>query len=92
MLTNLDLEPVVSRSSKHHGLALWPAPTNDPRDPLRWPRWLKIVAILSTSLFNFSANFAGAGPSVATPLFEQQFERSASDVNGILTVSMVCTF
>ncbi|KAJ9658481.1 hypothetical protein H2198_003633, partial [Neophaeococcomyces mojaviensis] len=55
-----DLEPVVGRSSTHHGIALWPAPSQDPRDPLRWPRWLKLLAIISTAICNFTANFAGA--------------------------------
>jgi len=78
---------VLEGSAKHHGIALWPTPSNDPKDPLRWLRWLKIVALLSTATFNFAANFAGSGPSVATPLFEMEFRKSAKEVNSLLTVS-----
>ena len=79
---------VLAPFSKHHGIALWPPPTNDPKDPLSWPRWLKIAAILGAAMFNFTANFAGASSSVATPLFEREFRQTASKVNTLLTVSI----
>ena len=78
---------VLHTSTKHHGLSLWPPPSNDPHDPLCWPRWLKVLALCTTALCNFTANFSGAGPSVATQLFEMQFRKSASEVNNLLTVS-----
>lgn len=89
MTTNSHIDDnrvVIDGSTHHHGIALWPPPSNDPRDPLRWPRWLKIVALLSTALCNFTSNFAGSGPSVATTVFEMEFMKSASDVNSLLTV------
>ncbi|TKX20868.1 hypothetical protein C1H76_6905 [Elsinoe australis] len=76
---------VLGSSSKHHGIALWPPPSTDERDPLRWPRWVKIVAIGAVALFNFTANFAGAGFSVATPVLEAQFQKTATQVNALLT-------
>lgn len=84
-----DERVVVEASPNHHGIALWPPPSNDPHDPLRWPRWLKILALLSTALCNFTSNFAGAGPSVAVPLFEMEFRKTPSQVNSLLTVSVV---
>lgn len=78
---------IIAASAKHHGIALWPPPSNDPNDPLRWRKWLKIFAIISVSLFNFTANFAGAGFSVATPVLQKQFHKTANEVNTLLTVS-----
>lgn len=78
---------VIDVSSKHHhGLGFWPPPSSDPKDPLRWPRWVKILALLSMALFNFVANFAGAGLSVATVLLEAQFQKTQQQVNALLTV------
>ena len=82
-----DERVTLSSSEKHHGIALWPVPSDNPRDPLRWPRWLKIVSLLAAALFNFTANFAGAGPSVATPIWMMEFRKSHSQVNSLLTVS-----
>lgn len=77
---------VLHTSAKHHGISLWPPPSNDSHDPLRWPRWLKVLALFTTALCNFTGNFATAGPSVATQLFEAEFMKSASQVNGPKTV------
>jgi hypothetical protein len=41
------------------------------------------------SLFNFTANFAGAGLSVATNLLEMEFGETSQRVNSLLTVSTV---
>lgn len=70
----------------HHGLPLLPRPSNDDQDPLRWPRGLKITALIATAFVNFTANFAGSGLSVAVPVLEQQFRKDASQVNALLTV------
>ncbi|KAJ9136833.1 Aldehyde dehydrogenase [Pleurostoma richardsiae] len=81
---------VIDSSSKHHhGLGFWPPPSSDERDPLRWPRWVKVLALLSTAFFNFVANFAGAGLSVATVLLEHEFQKSAQRVNSLLTFNFL---
>ncbi|KAF7547180.1 hypothetical protein G7Z17_g7922 [Cylindrodendrum hubeiense] len=78
---------IVDASSKHHhSLGLWPPPSSDERDPLRWPRWIKILALISVAFFNFVANFAGAGLSVAEVIFEMQFHKTAQEVNSLMTV------
>jgi hypothetical protein len=82
---------VLHVSAKHHGIYLWPPPSNDPHDPLLWPRWLKVLALCTTAFFNFTSNFAAAGPSVATTLIQAQFMKSASEVNGLLTVCSSAT-
>ncbi|KAI5241796.1 MFS general substrate transporter [Aureobasidium subglaciale] len=79
----------LDSSNHHHGIALVPPPSNDPRDPLRWPRWFKIVALVATAMCNFTGNFAGAGFSVAIVVLEMQFRKSASDVNTLLTFNFL---
>lgn len=72
--------------TQHHGLLLLPRPTEDERDPLRWSPGLKKAALGATAFVNFTANFAGAGLSVATPVLQAQFYKTASEVNSLLTV------
>lgn len=85
---------VVHSSPLHHGIALWPPPSTDPKDPLRWPYWAKIVSLCAVALCNFTANFAGAGFAVTTPVLQAQFHKSAAQVNTLLTVSysMACPY
>lgn len=77
---------IVDLSTKHHGIALWPPPSSDPKDPLRWPRKFKILALIAVGLFNFTGNFAGSGFSVATTVLEAQYQKTASQINNLLTV------
>ncbi|KKA27175.1 hypothetical protein TD95_004307 [Thielaviopsis punctulata] len=81
--------PVQGKPHVHHGLSLWPPPSSDPADPLRWPRYCKILALLSTAMFNFTANFAGSGLSVATVVLEMQFHKTAGQVNNLLTFNFL---
>ena len=68
-------------------LPLMPRPTENAKDPLRWPRTLKLAALFATAFVNFTANFAGAGLSVATPELQAQFHKTPAQVNSLLTVS-----
>jgi predicted MFS family arabinose efflux permease len=79
----------LPKHNHHHGISLIPRPSQDVKDPLRWPRWLKIVALIATSMTNFTANFIGAGLSVATPILQQQFRKSATTVNMLLTFNFL---
>ncbi|KAH7083974.1 MFS transporter [Paraphoma chrysanthemicola] len=76
-------------TTRQHGLPLLPPPTDDERDPLRWPRSLKLIALGATAFFNFTANFAGAGFSVATPVLEMQLHRSANEINNLMTLNFL---
>ncbi|KKY18080.1 putative mfs transporter [Phaeomoniella chlamydospora] len=79
----------IASSKGHHGLAFWPPPSDHPDDPLRWPRWMKIVALVAVSLSNFTANFAGSGFSVAEQILMQQFQKNHSQVNSLLTFNFL---
>lgn len=68
------------------GMNLIPPPTDHKHDPLRWPLWLKLSVVLTTSLTNFVSNMAGAGPSVAIGNFMQDFRKSQNQVTQLLTV------
>lgn len=72
--------------SEVNRLPLIPRPTEDGKDPLRWPRTLKLAALFATAFVNFTANFAGAGLSVATPELQAQFRKTPAQVNSLLTV------
>lgn len=75
-----------SSAHHHHSLQLLPPPSADPKDPLRWPQWLKIAALISTAIANFTANFAGTGLSVAAQILAMQYHKSSNDVNALLSV------
>jgi hypothetical protein len=72
---------------RHQGLPLLPTPTQDERDPLRWPVWLKRCAIITTSMTNFVTNMAGSGLSVAVPELMQEYRKPESAAVQLLTVS-----
>ncbi|KAH2061412.1 hypothetical protein KXW21_001184 [Aspergillus fumigatus] len=74
---------------RHHGLPLLPNPTQDERDPLRWPVWLKRCAIVTTSMTNFVTNMAGAGLSVAVPELIQEYHKPESAVVQLLTYNFL---
>lgn len=65
---------------------LRPFPTNDPKDPLRWPSSLKLAAVLVTSLANFVTNMGATAMSVAIPLLMAEFKKSQADATQTLTV------
>lgn len=71
----------------HPGMSLLPPPTDHKHDPLRWPCWLKLSVVLTTSLTNFVSNMACSGPAVAIQDFMQDFSKSESQVTQLLTVN-----
>ncbi|KAJ5787444.1 hypothetical protein N7457_002434 [Penicillium paradoxum] len=72
-----------------HDVPLIPFPTNDRKDPLRWPFALKLAAIVTTSLVNCVSNMGGSGISVAIPLLMQEFHKSQSDATQVLTLNFL---
>ncbi|GFF57529.1 uncharacterized MFS-type transporter C1271.10c [Aspergillus udagawae] len=74
---------------RHQGLPLLPTPTQDERDPLRWPVWLKRFAIITTSMTNFVTNMAGSGLSVAVPELMQEYHKPESAAVQLLTYNFL---
>lgn len=70
----------------HTEMSLIPPPTDHKHDPLRWPRWLKLSAVLTASLCNFVSNMAASGPSVAIRKFMEGFSKTQDQVTQLLTV------
>ncbi|CAN9305996.1 unnamed protein product [Alternaria alternata] len=83
-------ENIQQAAGRNHGLPLLPRPTDDERDPLRWSRRLKLMALGATAFVNFTANFAGSGLSVAAPVLEMQFHKTANQTNALMTLQGVC--
>ncbi|KAH7237921.1 MFS transporter [Fusarium solani] len=84
-----DKVQVGTPSSKHHGVGLWPPPSSDPADPLRWPRWVKFLALLAVAIFNFVANFAGAGLSVATVMLEVELQKTPQQIKSLMSYNFL---
>ncbi|KAK5136176.1 hypothetical protein LTR08_004013 [Meristemomyces frigidus] len=64
---------------------LHPTPNpNDPNDPLRWPRWKKHLCFGSVCAFTFFTNYAIGGLSPAFYLLSIEFEKSQTEVTGLL--------
>ncbi|GFG17848.1 hypothetical protein IFM5058_08693 [Aspergillus udagawae] len=74
---------------RRQGLPLLPTPTQDERDPLRWPVWLKRCAIITTSMTNFVTNMAGSGLSVAVPELIQEYHKPESAAVQLLTYNFL---
>ncbi|GFF23905.1 uncharacterized MFS-type transporter C1271.10c [Aspergillus udagawae] len=74
---------------RHQGLPLLPTPTQDERDPLRWPVWLKHCAIITASMMNFVTNMAGSGLSVAVPELMQEYHKPESAAVQLLTYNFL---
>ncbi|GIC87809.1 putative MFS transporter [Aspergillus udagawae] len=74
---------------RHQGLPLLPTPTQDERDPLRWPVWLKHCAIITASMTNFVTNMAGSGLSVAVPELMQEYHKPESAAVQLLTYNFL---
>lgn len=43
-----------------HGYPLRPQPSDDPKDPLNWPTWLKLSTLLQVSFLAFLGPFTQA--------------------------------
>ncbi|KAL6820128.1 MFS general substrate transporter [Trichoderma sp. SZMC 28015] len=69
------------------GLPLSPQPTDDPKDPLNWNRWLKLMVLAEVSLFSFLALFSA---SLITPAFVPLSEFLHKDL--VTTAYVTSTF
>ncbi|KAI2470678.1 MFS general substrate transporter [Annulohypoxylon bovei var. microspora] len=75
-------------SQQHLGdgdTVLFPQPSSDPNDPLRWPKWRKHVVFLSICLFSCLNNFSGTVLSDSFFTISQDLQVSIETAAGLLS-------
>ncbi|GKU10922.1 major facilitator superfamily transporter [Fusarium langsethiae] len=66
--------------------------TNDPRDPLNFPTWTKIAALLVVSLYAFVANFTSGVIAPALQIWPMVFPkdpRSLSELSKLMAINVL---
>ncbi|KAM0346308.1 hypothetical protein ACHAPU_005739 [Fusarium lateritium] len=61
------------RNEEDNTIILIPAPTNDPNDPLNWPKSYRVYIAVLVSFAIFFSNFLAAGPTVAIVSITETF-------------------
>jgi hypothetical protein len=73
------------KSKENSDIVLFPQPTDDPNDPLNWPRWKKNLALVTASYLSMAAGWyiGGLGPGV--PLLIAEFGTDLNTtINGVI--------
>lgn len=68
-----------------YGQGLFPVPSDDPHDPLRWPEWKKTTILVICSIYSFLGNAALTGPSVYIGIYAKEFGVSSTDASGLIS-------
>ncbi|CAI7623850.1 unnamed protein product [Penicillium manginii] len=61
------------RDEETNEVILVPTPSDDPKDPLNWPRWFKLYTAVAVCLAMVLCNFLAAGPTLAILQTAQDF-------------------
>jgi hypothetical protein len=75
--------------ASNNGIFRQPQPSSDPRDPLNFPFWRKLVALFMVSFYAFVANFTSSGIAPALQLWNFTFPhdpRSYSELSTLVAV------
>lgn len=80
---HIEGKPAALKLDKY-GLPLVPQPSDDPGDPLNWPKWLKIYIALLISLLGFVAQL---GSALINPAFVQM----SKDLHVTVEQASYCT-
>jgi hypothetical protein len=63
-----------------------PQPSDDPNDPLNWPKWKKGLAFFFIACFAGLTNWAVAGPGTAIIVMMTEFNTDLEGtVNGVIS-------
>ena len=66
-------------------IVLVPQPTDDPNDPLNWPRWKKVLAFAAMSLFAIESGWNVGGGGTAIVLLMNEFHTDLNTtVDGVV--------
>lgn len=74
----------LQHSNKSH-LILIPQPSDDPNDPLRWPRWKKLVPLVLVNCFAFMVSWVITGLSTGFLLWTEEFDKSTAAITDLLS-------
>ncbi|KAL2152143.1 hypothetical protein VTH82DRAFT_5327 [Thermothelomyces myriococcoides] len=69
-----------------------PKPTEDPADPLNWPRWQKAACMVTLSLYAFVSNYISASIAPALPRWNEEFlhdRRPTQDLMQFVAVNVL---
>ncbi|CBF83516.1 uncharacterized protein ANIA_03041 [Aspergillus nidulans FGSC A4] len=72
-------------SSASYGQALYPVPTDDPNDPLLWPKWKKTSILVIVSIYSFLGNCSLVGPSVYIDIYSEEFGIPHAEASGLIS-------
>ncbi|KAL5587224.1 hypothetical protein FOVSG1_012360 [Fusarium oxysporum f. sp. vasinfectum] len=73
------------QESTAYGLALYPVPSDDPNDPLQWPKWKKTTLLLLVSVYSFLANGSLFGPTVYVNYLADKFHKTPNQTSQLTT-------
>ncbi|WAO92645.1 MFS domain-containing protein [Fusarium falciforme] len=84
----------IHREHEHtdHELATIPPLTDDPRDPLNFPAWRKLAALIVAALYGFAANYTSGVIAPAFQLWPYNFPndpRSYSELTTLISVHVL---
>lgn len=77
----LGLAPDVALKKSSKGVVLIPQPTDDPQDPLNWPRWKKSAILLVVAVNACTADYSAATGGSALLPQAQEWHISPNEVN-----------
>ncbi|KAL6241046.1 hypothetical protein RBB50_011949 [Rhinocladiella similis] len=66
-------------------LVLIPQPSEDPNDPLRWPRWKKMMPLVLVNFFAFMVSYVITGLSTGFVLLREEFNQSTASITNLLS-------
>ncbi|CAH0039827.1 unnamed protein product [Clonostachys solani] len=72
-----------------NGLVRQPQPSSDPRDPLNFPFWRKLVALFMVSFYAFVANFTSSVIAPALQLWNFTFPHDPKSYSELSTLVAV---
>ncbi|KAI9886331.1 MAG: hypothetical protein M1823_001889 [Watsoniomyces obsoletus] len=77
---------VLDAAVTKHGIRLYPQPTNDPLDPLNWPRWRKLVILGIVMWMYFLFTYITTTTVPSFPQLQTQYNITYAQVNWTVAI------